>query len=144
MFSGFFPLTILASGTVVAGGLIGIGFIIDLITKTSKGIRLTGFIFIFFLTAALTSFANIEFSRNRAENKGEVIITAAYKYKTIHGYFPKDIMSLNIEDQLKKQFIKELSYTTDSTLKKFELVVYNDGWQWTVFRSKDSTWVTED
>lgn len=134
----------LAVGTMAAMGLTVIGFIIDLILKYSKGIRLTGFIFLFFLTATIASLTTIELSRSRAEKQGNKVIRAAYQYKSKHGHFPTDIESLDMDNQLKAKFAKRNVYSTDSTKSQFELEVHSDGWHSTVFRSRDSIWVTED
>ena len=101
-------------------------------------------IFIFFLTATLSCLASVEVSRSLAEKQGNKVIKAVYTYKSQYGHFPKNIASLNIDSRLRVKLNKQQSYWTDSTLSKFELTVHSDGWHWTAFRSKDSTWVTED
>ncbi|RYE57532.1 MAG: hypothetical protein EOP48_05600 [Sphingobacteriales bacterium] len=102
----FFLFGLLASGTIVAMGLTVIGFILDLILKSSKGIRLPGFIFLFFVTATITSLTTIELSRSRAENHGNKVVQAAYRYKSKHGHFPNDIRALDIDSKLKAKFAK--------------------------------------
>lgn len=140
----FFLSGLLIVGTAVAIGLTVVGFIIDLVSKSSKGVRFTGFIFLFFATASVTSVFTIDFSRSRAEQQGDKIVRSIYQYKAQHGHFPKQVDSLDIDNEFKAKLINRNWYSTDSTLTQFELEVHSDGWHWTVFRSRDSAWVTED
>jgi hypothetical protein len=142
--SGFFPFMYLAFGAVIAMGLTVIGFIIDLITKSSKGIRVTGLIFFFFLIAALTSFATMKISEESATRMANKVIYALYSYKHKVGHFPKDINQLQLDQGMKAAFNKSQQYWTDSTMQQFEISGWSDGWNIKTFRSRDSTWVFQD
>ena len=144
IFKGFFPFIYLAMGTVVAMGLTVIGFILDLIARSSKGIRVTGFIFFFFLIASLTSLARMKISENTSTRIGDKVIHALYDYKQQRGHFPKDINELSINNEIKNAFHKDQEYWTDSTMQEFKINGWSDGWNIKTFRSSDSTWILKD
>ena len=115
--NGWFPFMYLGIvGTVFAMGLTVIGFIVDLITKSSKGIRLTGFIFFFFLIATFTSFARMKISEASATRLGNKVIHALYSYRRQKRHFPKDINQLQLDEEIKTAFNKSQHYWTDSTM----------------------------
>jgi len=74
-----------------------VGFLVDLYKKSNKGIRLTGFIFIFFFVATLASFASIKTSEYLATNLANKVIASIYNYKKINGQFPSSVDLLNLD-----------------------------------------------
>ena len=142
--NGFFPFMYLGFATVIAMVLTVIGFIIDLIAKSSKGIRLTGFIFIFFLIATITSFARMRISESSATRLANKVVLGVYNYKHQKGHFPKSIDLIEIDNKTKSSFAKDQDYWTDSTMQEFEIRGWSDGWNIKTFHSRDSTWVLRD
>jgi hypothetical protein len=141
---GFFSLIYLLLGTVIAMGLIVAAVMIDLFDKSPKGIRITGFIFIFFLIATLTSLIGMKISENRATRLADKVIVALYDYKNQVGHFPKEINQLSLDDETKSTFSKGQHYRTDATMRKFEISAWSDGLSVKIFRSWDSAWVLDD
>ncbi len=144
MLNRFFPFIYLLMGTIAAIGLTFLGFLGDVVTKSSKGIRITGFIFVFFLVATITSFARQRFSEQSATTVANKVIKEAYKFKRIKGHFPPTIDALHLERKTIEQFKKKQSYSVDSSKQNFQIRSWDDGWNIKIFYSSDSSWIWTD
>jgi hypothetical protein len=122
-----FLFCFLGVGTALAVLLTLIGFISDLFTKTNKGIRLTGFIFLFFFISATTSVASLKISEQLATSLANKIITSIYNYKQKNGRLPLSVEQLQINKATIKKFKLNQTYLLDSSKQNFQIESWSDG-----------------
>lgn len=144
LFSSFWGFCILGVVTAITMLLTAIGFVLDLIFKTSKFIRFTGFLFIFFLSTMLISFSTRSVHEYWYTQKGNKVVAALEECYNKRGEYPQTIDSIYLAPKEAVNIKERKAYSVDVTKQKFEYHCWSDGWHYKVYYSDKKKWELED